>query len=240
MAYRKKEFRFKNAVEVNEYHTARYGMPGQHREKRRKPTPEQMEKINQRKREETCRHKLRAHFTVSDYFTTLTYAREKRPADMDEAKDQFRQFVRRVRREYKKRGCELKWISNIEVGSKGAWHVHMVVNRIPDTDVIISEAWQYGRIKNELMYQDREFAPLAAYMTKTPKADKRLVDAHYSCSRNLPVPPPREKIYSRWKTWHSIRIPDGWYLDQESLIEDVNPITGYPYRHYTLLRVRRI
>ena len=47
MSYTGKRWYFKNAIEVEEYHTARYGAPGQERVKRRKATPEEMERVNQ-------------------------------------------------------------------------------------------------------------------------------------------------------------------------------------------------
>ena len=42
MAYKRKTYRYKNAVEIEEYHTGRYGAPGQERKGKSKPTPEQM------------------------------------------------------------------------------------------------------------------------------------------------------------------------------------------------------
>ena len=43
MAYKQKRYVFKNAIEIEEYHTARYGAPGMKRLGKRKPTPEQIE-----------------------------------------------------------------------------------------------------------------------------------------------------------------------------------------------------
>ena len=239
MAYKGKRYHFKNAIEVEEYHTGRYGAPGQIRTKKKRPTPEQIEKINQFNKEKTARRKLRANFDIHDYFTDLTYRREARPPNMDAAKEDFRKFIREVRRQYQKRGQELKWMRNIEVGTKNAWHIHLIINRIPDTDIILAEAWKHGKVYNELMYQKGEFRDLAAYITKTPKTDPRLKESSYSSSRNLPIPEPEEKTYLHWGTWKSVRIPKGFYLDKESFVEGKNPVTGYGYRHYTLIRINR-
>ena len=239
MAYKRKRYQFKNAIEVEEYHTGRYGAPGQIRTKKKRPTPEQIEKINQFNKEKTARRKLRANFDIHDYFTDLTYRREARPPNMDAAKEDFRKFIREVRRQYQKRGQELKWMRNIEVGTKNAWHIHLIINRIEDTDIILAEAWKHGKVYNELMYQKGEFRDLAAYITKTPKTDPRLKESSYSSSRNLPIPEPEEKTYLHWGTWKSVRIPKGFYLDKESFVEGKNPVTGYGYRHYTLIRINR-
>ena len=210
MAYKTKRYRFKNAIEVEEYHTARYGAPGQKREAKKNASREQIERINQYNKEKRARHKLRAHFREGDYFFTLTYRREARPPDMDAAREHFRRFLRCVRKEYRARGEPLKWMRNIEVGTKNGWHIHMIVNRIPDTDLIIRKAWSHGKAVGQLLYEKGEFRELAAYITKTPKTDARLRQSSYSTSRNLPVPEPEEKIRFVWKTWKKIRVPKGF------------------------------
>lgn len=239
MAYKKKTWKFKNAIEVAEYHTGRYGAPGQKRLAKKKATPEQIEKINQYNKERTARHKLRTHIDVNDYLTDLTYRRDARPPDMAAAKRDFKKFIRKVRGEYKKRGHELKWMRNIEVGTKNGWHIHIVLNRIPDTDIILKKSWEHGKVINVLLYEKGEFAELAAYITKTPKTDHTLKESSYSASRNLPTPKSDDKVYLHWRTWNKIKIPDGFYLDQNTFHEDKNPVTGYKYRIYTLLRIRR-
>ena len=237
--YGKKTYEFLNAIEVQEYHSARYGAPGQERMKKKKPTPEQVEKVNQANKERRARHRLRLYFDTGDYFSCLTYGRDCRPPDMEAAKEDFRKFLKTVRREYRKRGAPVYWMRNIEVGTKGGWHIHMVVNRIPDTDVILAKAWPHGRGSNQLTHEKGEFRELAAYLTKTPKTDPRLREANFDTSRNMPLPEPKKKIYRRWRTWKEIRVPKGFYLDKESVHEGINAVTGYPYREYTLLRIKR-
>lgn len=239
MSYKRKVYRFLNAMEIEEYHTVRYGAPGQPRMKRAKPTPEQIEKRNQYNKEKLARRKLRAHFRKNDYFVDLTYRRDARPPDLETAKEHFRKFLRIIRREYQRRGLELRWMRNIEVGTKNGWHIHVIVNRIPDTDLILREAWEHGKVVHELLYEKGEYARLAAYITKTPKTDPRLRESSYSASRNLPLPEPEERTYLHWKTWKKVRVPAGYYLDRESLQEGVNPVTGYRYRVYSLIKFRR-
>ncbi len=239
MSYRKLTYTFPGAIEIEEHRKGEYGAPGARREKRKKPTPEQMARRNQWNKEKRARHRLRKYFRKNDYLSCLTYRKEERPADMAEAKKDFCAFMRKVRKEYRKRGAELRWIRNIEVGTRNGWHVHIVLNRIPDTDIILAEAWGHGRVVNKLLYESGEFRDLAAYITKSPKTDTRLREASYSTSKNLPLPEPEVKEYRRWKKWREIRIPDGYYLDRETLIEGENPFTGGRYRMYTLLRVER-
>lgn len=239
MSFKRKIYKFKNAIEIEEYHSARYGAPEMSRIRKKTTTPEDMARLNQWKREKTCRHKLRTYFEVNDYFVTLTYQIDLRPANMQEAKQHFAAFIMKLRRRYKKAGYELRWIRNIEVGTRNGWHIHLVVNRIPGLDIMISELWPYGYPDIKMLRKFREFAELAAYMVKTPKTDPRLQEANYSASRNMPLPEPVEKIYRHWKTWKKPKTKEGWELDRESYVEGLNPVTGFPYRHYTLLRSRR-
>lgn len=240
MSYMSKRMRFRNAIEVYEYHTAKYGAKGQERKPKRKATPEQVKKQNQYQREKMARWKLRNNFDVDDYFSRLSYEMDKRPASMEEAKKDWKAFLQILRREYKKRGVELKWMRNIEVGTRGAWHIHIIVNRIPDTDIILHKAWPHGQTRNQLLYEKGEFAELAKYITKTPETEKRLKETSYSASRNLPIPEPDEHVHKHWDTWGKIRIPKGWYVDPDSVQEDINDVTGYPYRSYTLFRTKRL
>ena len=57
MAYEKKTYRYRNAIEIEERHTGRYGAPGLKRQKKKKPTPEQMERQNQHNKEKKARRK---------------------------------------------------------------------------------------------------------------------------------------------------------------------------------------
>lgn len=237
MAYKKKTWEFRRAIEVMEYHTGRYGAPGQKREKKKKPTKEDMEKVNRYTKERKARHRLRTYFYKNDYFSCLTYKVEERPPDMKAAKRDWSNALDIIRREYKKRGGQLFWMRNIEVGTKGAWHIHLIINRIPDTDVILKKAWTKGKVVNQLLYEQGEYKELAAYITKTPKTDNRLKETAFDASRNMPLPEPKEKIYLHWKTWNKIKIPEGYYLDPESIHEGENPKNGYPYRTYTLLKL---
>ena len=144
MSYTKNIYEFNNAIEVEERHTYRYRSPGMKREKKKKLTPAQMKAVNQKNKEKTCRRKLRKHFEENDYFVCLTYEKEKRPSDMAEAKRDFSDAMKVIRREYGKAGYKVKWIRNIEVGTKNGWHVHLVINRIPDTDLILRKALKKG------------------------------------------------------------------------------------------------
>ncbi len=239
--YRRLTYSFRDSVEIYEYPDGRYGAPGEEREKKKEITPEQVKKRNQWNRERKARHKLKTWFHENDFFVLLTYRREARPPNMKAAKADFGKAVRTARREYKKRGYELRWMRNIEVGPKGAWHIHLVINRIPDTDLILKKAWLHGKVSFKHLYEEGGFADLAGYITKMPetanKYGENLVETSYSTSRNLPVKEPREKKLMHWPK--KPREKEGYCLDKASYYEGINPVTGCRYRYYTLIRINR-
>ena len=139
MAFKRKKYRLTNSIEILECCTARHGAPGQPRIRTGKPTPEAVRRNNQRNKERRCSRMVDKYFNDDDYVLTLTYRKEDRPADMAECKDHLRKFFQKLKREYGKRLYELFWIRNIEVGTRGAWHVHVVMNRIEGADFLIKD-----------------------------------------------------------------------------------------------------
>lgn len=237
MAYQRVIYDYGHVIEVGDYHSSQYGAPGEGRKKKKKPTPEQVARQNQWQKERKARHKLLKYMAKNDYFVTLTYRRDARPPDMKTAKEHFKAFRRKVAAAFKKQKAIMRWLRNIEVGTKNGWHVHLIINRIPDLDIILREAWPHGKVVCQLLYDKGGFWDLAAYITKTPKTDPRLKDASYSASRNMPLPPPKKYTYLHWKTWdkENLRVRKGYYVDK--VFESVNQVTGYPFRWYTAFKI---
>ena len=246
---KRKEYRFRKGkiVEVQEFHDGNYGAPGKKRIKKKKPTEEQMRQVNADNKARRCRHKLLEYFSFGDCFGTWTYSQQNRPPDMKAALSDFRKAIRTVRAEYKKRGKELFWIRNIERGTKGAWHIHFVVNEIGDTASIMQKAWKKGgtyavEIKNEPKIFDEDFSKLASYMTKdehTKKEKKdgtlekpRLKETSYNTSRNMPLKKPHVDKVLRWK--NEVKPRKGYYII--TIHEGINPVTGFKYRRYTMAK----
>ena len=248
---KRKRYRFRqgDVIDVEEFHDGRYGGPGAGRAKRAKPTEEQMRVVNAQNKAKRCRQRMLEYFREGDIFATWTYEVRNRPPDMQAALKDFQKAMRYVRREFKKRGYEVFWIRNIERGTKGAWHIHLVINEIGDTASIITKAWAKGgtwsiEIKNS-KYYDEDFTKLANYMTKdehTTEEKKdgkpgkpRLSEANYHTSRNMPLPEPKVDKLQRWK--EEPKSKKGYYIAK--IHEGINPVTGYKYRRYTMIRLKR-
>jgi hypothetical protein len=224
--------RGKDILYVEENHDGRYGAKGKKRQPKRKLTPEDVYRVN--------------------HWNKIKKARltpENRPQDMKTAQEQFRDAMGKIKKIYKKGGKQLFWIRNIEKGTKGAWHIHFVINDIGTTASLIERAWPYGgvyitRIKKSKCPEE-DFHRLAAYITKDKNtrevkqdgnlAKPRIKESSYSHSRNMPLPDPKPKKLVRWQK--EIKIKKGYYIAES--FEGVNPVTGYKYRRYTLIKLNR-
>ncbi len=251
MAVKRKtyKYRYGDIVDVEEYHDGNYGAPGKKRIKKEKPTKEKMRQVNDLNKAKRCRQRLLEYFDQGDIFATWTYEVKNRPENMENALKDFQSAMQRVRRVYKKRGRELFWIRNIERGTKGAWHIHLVINEIGDTVNIIQKAWKKGgtwsvEIKNS-RFGNEDFAKLANYITKNERTTEikkdgshgkpRLKDTNYNTSRNMPLPEPEVDKLVRWK--REPKPKKGYYI--ADIYEGINPVTGYKYRRYTMVRMHR-
>lgn len=237
-------------IDVEIFHDGNYGNPGKSRAKRVKPTKEQMAAVNAMQKMKKCRLRLLQYFDVGDLFATWTYEPKNRPVDMQEALQHFQSAMRFVRKQYKKRNRELFWIRNIERGTKGAWHIHLVINEIGETAEIVRKAWKRGgtfvaEIKLMDKFYDEDFTKLASYMAKDENTREekengemgkpRLREANYNVSRNMPLPKPKVDKLVRWEK--KPRVKQGYYIAK--LYEGINPATGFQYRRYTMIRIRR-
>ena len=248
MTKRKKyTYRSGQIIDVEEYHDGNYGGRGKERAKKRKPTEEQIRKINQMNKARRCRQRMLLYINEGDLFATWTYEVQNRPPNLGAALDDFEKAMRKVRQKYKKRGKKLVWFRNIQKGTKGAWHIHLVLNEIGDTASIIQQVWPHGgtwsvAIRNS-KYYDEDFTKLANYMTRDEystetKADgtqskPRISESSYNTSRNMPLPTPKEDKLIRWQK--DPKPKKGYYIYR--IVEGVNPVTGYKYRRYTMIRL---
>ena len=213
-------------LEVEEKHTGRYGASGQKRQKRKKATPEDIERQNQWKKERDLRRLIKWNFGKHDYWMTITYRKGDRPTWSEMIKD-IQKLIKDVRKRYRKIGKELKYIYRLQIGKRGGPHIHILVNRVQSqeggTDIFFSECWKKGHINFRSLYEAGNFEDLAEYIAKPieewgPKEAKR-----YHPSRNLIRKEPKEKVINRRnlvdKQGRMIypKAPKGYYINPDSV-----------------------
>lgn len=237
-----------DVIDVLEYPDGNYGAPGMPRVKKKKPTKEQMLQVNLLNKARVCRLKMLMYLNYDDYFGTWTYKADERPPDMNTALAHFQEAMRKIRPFYKKQGYECFMFRNIQLGTKGGWHIHFVFKNIKGASNIIENAWTHGgtyivKIRKS-KYFSEDFTLLANYMTKsehtieykkdgTP-AKSKIKESNYNTSRNMPLPDPEKDKLVRWKK--EVKPKKNYYII--NLYEGENPVTKLPYRRYTMIRIR--
>ena len=179
---------------------------------------------------------LNTNFTHQDYYITLTYRRELRP-DPETARKQIDKFIGDLRKLYKRAGVELKWVAVTEYKNK-AIHHHVVINRYKIGKVV--DLWPYGHPQIKLLDNTGDYGKLAAYFVKETCKTFGEPDSpskkRYRHSRNLKKPKHEVKIVKA-DTWRDDPKPyKGYQIIRDSVYADVNPITGYPYQVYRMVR----
>lgn len=248
MPYEKKYWNLGIKTEVEKRYPLRWGAPGIPRQKKRKLTPEQIEKQNEWQAERKLNRIITANFTSDDYHVILTFGKD---VMRDEAKKCLKKFLDGMRQEYRKTGQEFKYIAVTEYENKRIHH-HIVINDYQgdgsDTVKLTRGMWKKasggkgGNPKFVGLYDNGDYKNLAEYLIKETKKTFREEDAcmkkRWSCSKNLIRPEPvKETVQARcWRK--EPKVPEGYYLEPESLINGTNPITGLPYQHYTLVRLK--
>ncbi|MGN0506661.1 MAG: hypothetical protein ACI4FZ_08875 [Lachnospiraceae bacterium] len=260
MAYKKLWWEFPESNEYEYKWEGNYGAKGEKRAPRRKATPEQIAKQNQRNREKKMRRLIKKNFRAGDLWCTLKYPKGTRLA-AEKVKKDMKVFFDAMRKAYKAREEPFKYIYRLEVGKQGGIHIHLLCNRLtdkpvkgkPDTDTLIQRAWKPGRVNFESLYDAGGYQQLAEYIVKKPdkQTEKQLSmfpDAEqkeflrYSSSRNLIRPVPEQKEYKR-RTLKKLmengpEPTPGYYIDKNSIRKGVNPYTGLSYYQYIEYRIR--
>lgn len=240
--YLKKTWRYRDHIEIRKYHTSRYGVKGEKRSPKEKPTEASVKAANERNAVRKLTRLLINNFDAGDWHLTLTYRPECRP-DPEGARKTLGKFFARMRRAYRKLGAELKYIAVTEWSGKSIHH-HIVVNDAPGFSKIISEAWEYGGKHMTPLYPDHDYDGLAQYLVKetgkTFRDETSPYKQRYTCSRNLEKPEETVEVIkaAEWRRAPSVSRSlqaAGYVLDKESVFEGVD-IFGYPYLEYTMVK----
>lgn len=255
--YIQKTYIMINSIEHEYSFAGNYGSKGEKRAERKKKTPEQMKKQNQINKINKIRRTIKLNFYPNDLWVTLKYpAGTRKP--IESVKKDFKKFCAKMRADYKKRGEEFKYIYRIEIGKRGGIHIHMLLNAICWSSLLIQKNWLYGTADYTHIYEKGGYHQLASYLAKPVPAQEEMHKQYslfemneedikmlstYNTSRNLVRPEPDVKKYVKRTMRKTINdgpiARPGYVIDKDSIRIGINQATGYTYLHYTEVRIKQ-
>ena len=188
MPYLLKKTKVRDKVYIEKAYSSRYGrntVPGP----KEKQTPERLKKQHQKERIKKLNWLIEENFEIGDYHLTLTFSKENRTCDKEKLQNIMKEFMKDLRKIYKKAGQELKYIKVTEK-KKSCVHFHMIINSIPDLHKVLPKIWKKGRMYMEPLFESEcGFEQLASYLIKEKgTGEKETGERSYTHSRNLVVP----------------------------------------------------
>ena len=220
-----------------DYLTGRSYVKGKGRRKKENVSPEAIKKYNAKRAEVKLCALIDTNFVPMDWYLTFTF---KEKVTFEDARHCMQNMVKRMQRLYKKNEANLKYIYVVEGVNRV--HFHMLINNaFPITTEMIEALWAHGYVDMRVYHGKAEDATaLAAYLlkeTKTENPEKlEVFKRRWYASTNLEKPKESTKTLASHRWRDDIHVPDGYYLDKDSLVEGVN-LEGYPYRFYRLIKL---
>jgi hypothetical protein len=201
------------------------------------PSTKRIREANDRAAVRRLAIQLNDNFRDGDWHHVLTYRGE--PPTPELAKKQRVYFQRKLNTKCKALGIPAKWIAVTEWDNERIHH-HLVVPREMDEQTL-RDIWPYGAIRPTALWSNGDYRALAEYLIKETSKHFRKKNAVYkrrwTASRAITMPESyREPIAE--DDILDPPIPTGWYRDEESYYEAVNPETGRVYSEYVLLPLR--
>lgn len=216
------------------YYWAPEKVLGEKREKKQNPTRQAVLKINRRNAERELTMKLHHNFGEGDIHATLTYAGEE--PSIEEAQTERKNFLKRLRRYFKKKGCTLKWIMVTEYENKRIHH-HLILSRMDVAD--LAKLWTAGHVYTVCLDGSGDYRKLASYLIKETDKTFRHADAfskqRYSCSRTVTSPVRKIEDVRISEALGDPKAIKGYHILQDSVYRGVNPVTHIACMEYMLL-----
>lgn len=241
MAHMERRCRAGRTLHYSLYYSIRYnnGKGGEKRGERKNPTSERQAAINRKRALTHLTLTMDANFGAGDLYVTYSYDKEKRPEGQEELKEQAQALLKRLRRLYQKEDVELRYIWVAERGKNGAAHIHMVMSGIDAR--LLQKLWPHGYVTVKPLDPSGNYHRLAAYFIKysdkTMRTENKLQGKRYNPSKNLIHPKPEKTRIRKKRAFDpgAIKVPEGWYLDQDTVEYGVSDFTGFEYLNYTLV-----
>ena len=234
--YRERRYYCGNYLEIDVYPVF---PSARSRQKKKNPTSQVQQKLNEHNAEAKLIRILNANFTSDDVEIHLTFANDNLPENDEEAARDIQNYFRRVKRLRNKRGLpELKYVCVTEGGSEGKrYHYHVTMSGGLDRDEL-EKLWGYGYANSRrLQYSENGLEGLARYVTKQFREKKEKNETvfrkRWTASKNLVNPPPKDRdgrlSNKKVKEIATREIPDG--IEFEKLYPDYSFASCRPFHN---------
>lgn len=186
--YRERKYKCGEYLEVAVYpvYTTAKG-----RRRKKKPTSEIQQRLNQRHATGILRRLLHTNFNKNDLFVTLTFDDENLPVTVEDGQRIVQNFLRRAKRKYQIIGKDLKYVYILEYGEKHhRLHTHLVMSGGIGAEEITT-LWGLGMVSADKLHFEKNggLSALATYFTKGGNtATDRITYKRWVGSRNLEKP----------------------------------------------------
>lgn len=177
---RKKTYEYGNYKEI-EIFPVYSGTHKKIREPKTNMSRKVQKELNKRNRIKKIFRLLHGNFIHKDYFVTLTYSDKFVPKTIEQAQEDYKKFMGKLRKLYKIKGITLKYMAWVETGvEKGRIHHHLVITGGVSREQI-EDAFQKGFCNvSRLNFAQDDLLGLAKYFAKDPKGKRT-----FTCSKNL-------------------------------------------------------
>lgn len=211
MPYREKRIVSGRYLEAEIYPVSLHETQKSRKQKSKQSRPKQ-QNLNDKNAKKHLTRLINSNFDNRDLAVHLTYKPGCIPADLDQARRDIANYIRRIRGYRKRHGLpELRYIAVIECRDASSArksiriHHHMIMSGDMDRDEV-ERIWSMGRSNADRLQPDETgYTALAKYITKDPQGSKR-----WSQSRNLKQPEihVNDHKYSRRKVEQLANIPE--------------------------------
>lgn len=217
------------------------------RRKKCRATLPKIKKLNDKNSRELFEWLLQNNFGKNDYHLTLTFAE---PIGKDQAKRELSNYIRRIRRIYKKQKVELKYLAVTEGAKDGVrLHFHLVISGGVSREIVENQ-WKLGYANADRLKVDAKdgLCALSKYLMKSQKTAEKN-ERSWTGSGNLTRPDivtddnavsrKRMKKVQEAQRNDEVKMYIETIYKGFSLVDyeiGVNEVTGRPYARFKMIR----
>lgn len=250
MAYKIKTVNIKNKEIIEVTKSKRLPVKSRLRAFRTDTTTKSQEEINNKNAVDSLRLSILENFETGDWFYTFSYKKEPPPTESKRLLGNFRQ---RLMRHCKKIGAVFKYIFVTECTPKiHRIHHHAMIKiegNIKKEEMwqVIKNLWKHGFVKARPYGGEPDDAErIAKYMIKKNVnaffTEPKIFKKRWYSSNNLKKPVIEKEIIHRQRWLKEPRVPVGYYLQKDSLRNDLvcfgNGEFEHEYQFYRLIRLK--